>query len=89
MDTTYSPIGGKVSDKTEKKGMCEWEDRHYKYLNITAVQFLYLLQFESVLGSGSVFSSIILKQVWKPHSQIVCFSRTLTEISSWPKPLGR
>lgn len=27
MDTTYSPIGGKVSDKTEKKGMCEWEDR--------------------------------------------------------------
>lgn len=27
MDTTYSPIGGKVSDKTEKKGMCEEADR--------------------------------------------------------------
>lgn len=29
-DTTYSPIGGKVSDKTEKKGMCEGADRQVR-----------------------------------------------------------
>lgn len=53
MDTTYSPIGGKVSDKTEKKGMCEEADKtKQEYLNISTVQILYLLKF----GSISIFS---------------------------------
>lgn len=63
--------------------------RDCEYLNITTVQILYLLQFDSILSSGSIFCSITLKWVWKAHNQIVSFSRTLTEISNRPKPLGR
>lgn len=63
--------------------------RYYECLNITTVQILYLLQFDSILSSGSVFCSITLKQARKAHNQIVSFSRTLTETSNQPKPVGR
>lgn len=72
-----------------KKKVCVNEKTDYEYLNITTVQILYLLQFDSILSSGSIFSSIILKQVSKAHNQIVSFSRTLTGISNRAKPLRR
>lgn len=44
MDTTYSPIGGKVSDKSEKKGTV------IKMIDLLLITFLLIWSLEPKLG---------------------------------------